>query len=341
MDNLEHYLDRVCRGIGGPRSLRQHIRQELREHLRDAAAEYRAAGLSEEDALARALEDFGGPEEVGSELAATHGQRLMAVVIDKAMQWKERTMRVRWLWTTWAYLAVVGVIALDLFFLVFSGMMFLPKLKKIQSEGWLELDEAMRLPLMQRLSSFLDGLVELGRYAVLMILMVVIGWGLFEWRVRSENKPFMRLAALGTSAMGLTVVVAIAAGALVLPFLVGFPGVVRLARPVAMEQVGNIDMSVKILQQAAEKKDFAVMQEQVNQASQVLDRLAESVLALARHRGQPAVEELRAKLTSSKDDLAEAQQAIRAKDAAGVEAALQKFRKDYQAVRDVATKPLG
>ena len=40
MDKLEHYLDQVCRSIGGPRSLRQHVRQELREHLLDAAAEH-------------------------------------------------------------------------------------------------------------------------------------------------------------------------------------------------------------------------------------------------------------------------------------------------------------
>ena len=38
MDKLEQYLDQVCRGIAGPRSLRQHVRQELREHLLDAAA---------------------------------------------------------------------------------------------------------------------------------------------------------------------------------------------------------------------------------------------------------------------------------------------------------------
>ena len=87
MDKLEHYLDQVCRSIGGPRSLRQHIRQELREHLRDAVAEHRAAGLSEEEALARALADFGGPDQVRSELEATHGYRMMALVIDKAMQW--------------------------------------------------------------------------------------------------------------------------------------------------------------------------------------------------------------------------------------------------------------
>jgi hypothetical protein len=75
MDKLEHYLDQVCRSVGGPRSLRQHIRQELREHLRDAMAEHKAAGLSEEQALDRALEEFGKPEDVRSELEATHGHQ--------------------------------------------------------------------------------------------------------------------------------------------------------------------------------------------------------------------------------------------------------------------------
>ncbi len=108
MDKLEQYLDQVCRSIGGPRAMRQHVRQELREHLRDAVAQHQAAGLPEDEALARALEEFGKPEEVRSELEATHGHRMMAVVIDKAMQWKEMTMRAKWLWTTWAYLGSGG-----------------------------------------------------------------------------------------------------------------------------------------------------------------------------------------------------------------------------------------
>ena len=31
MNKLEQYLDQVCRSIGGPRALREHVRQELRE----------------------------------------------------------------------------------------------------------------------------------------------------------------------------------------------------------------------------------------------------------------------------------------------------------------------
>src|SRR5207253_204835 len=135
MDKLEHYLDQVCRSIGGPRSLRQHVRQELREHLRDAAAEHRAAGLSEDEALDRALADFGGPEQVRSELEATHGHRLLPVVIDKAMQWKEMTMKARWVWTTWAHLAVVGVLGLEVAWISFAMIFLVPKFNKLLHDG--------------------------------------------------------------------------------------------------------------------------------------------------------------------------------------------------------------
>src|SRR5688572_28432611 len=97
-DKLERYLDQVCRGIAGPRELRQHVRQELRGHLMDAVAEHRTAGLDEATAVERALADFGGPEEVRAELEATHGHRLLGVIIDKAMQWKETTMKGKYLW---------------------------------------------------------------------------------------------------------------------------------------------------------------------------------------------------------------------------------------------------
>ena len=72
---------------------RQHIRQELREHLRDAAAEHKSRRAVGRGSPLRALADFGGPELVRSEFEATYGHRLLPVLIDRAMQWKEKTMR--------------------------------------------------------------------------------------------------------------------------------------------------------------------------------------------------------------------------------------------------------
>src|SRR5947199_4921589 len=135
MEKLEQYLDQVCRGIGGPRALRQHVRQELREHLLDAVAEHKAAGLPEEEALERALADFGGAEQVRSELEATHGHRLMAVVIDKAMQWKEKTMKAKWLWTSWAHIALAVVMVLEVMWIAFADVYLVPRFQKLLRDG--------------------------------------------------------------------------------------------------------------------------------------------------------------------------------------------------------------
>jgi hypothetical protein len=135
MNELERYLDQVCHGIAGPRSLRQHIRQELREHLLDAAERYQAAGLSQEQAIARALDDFGGPEQVRAELEATHGHRLMGVIVDKAMQWKERTMKAKWLWTMWAHVALLLVIVAEMAFLAMAVVFVVPKIRHMAADG--------------------------------------------------------------------------------------------------------------------------------------------------------------------------------------------------------------
>jgi hypothetical protein len=51
MDNIEHYLDQVCRSIGGSKSLHQYLREELREHLLEAIERHIAAGLPKAQAI--------------------------------------------------------------------------------------------------------------------------------------------------------------------------------------------------------------------------------------------------------------------------------------------------
>jgi hypothetical protein len=339
MDKLEHYLDRVCRSIGGPRSLRQHIRRELREHLLDAAAEHKAAGLSEEEALARALEDFGGPEEVRSELEATHGQRLMAVAIDKAMQWKERTMRAKWLWATWTYLTVVGVIVVQVLFFTFAEMFFVPKLRKIQRDGWLDID-AVNSPVLAWLDASLRGLRWVGDHVTWCVLIVAAVWGLFEWRVRSENKPFMRLSALGTIALVLMVAALFIAGALVIPFELGMPAMIQITTPFAGKQMDTIDASLAAIEQAMAKQDWPAIQDNAERASSAVDRLssvAGAIPAPTLHK-RPTVNELRAQLKTANEDLLEARTAAREKDAERRLQALQKFRQSYGPVREAAKR---
>jgi hypothetical protein len=335
MGKLEHYLDQVCRSIGGPKALRQHVRQELREHLLDAAAEHRSAGLSQEEALDRALADFGGPEQMRSELEATHGHRLLPVVIDKAMQWKERTMQTKWLWTTWTYLALAGVSALEVLWIAFASMFLVPKFQKLMAEGMLDpaiFDEQG----VAWMPSFVVGVRDVGDYTTWIALGALVAWAAFEWCVYSDNKTFMRLSALGTAAVGLMVVAVLMAGSLSIPFMLAMPALQRIARPFAVEQTDGIDASLTVLEQALAKKDWQTMPEQMDRAVRATRSLRAALPALRQARGSPTVAELRAQLQTVNDIIQEASQAVQEKDAQRLEAALKKFHESYAPLREAA-----
>jgi hypothetical protein len=338
MDKLEHYLDRICRSIGGPKSLRQHVRQELREHLLDAVAEYKASGLPEEAALARALEDFGGPEQLRSELEATHGHRLMPLLIDKAMQWKERTMRAKWLWTTWAYLAVVLVIALELLFIAFNVVYIIPKMKKLMRDGIVD-PAIIEKAGVSWMPGFLNRLSDVGgHYTTQLLLLAAAAWGLLEWRVKSENKPFIRLSVLGTVAVVLMVVIVFMAGSLVISFELGVPAVGGMIRPWAEQQIATIDSSLEGVEQALAKKDWEVVNDQTDHAASAMNRLSDgpALASLTRWNEPPSLEDLRSHTKAARESLAEAREAVRRKDAEGVRTALRKFHEAYEPLHQLA-----
>ena len=197
--------------------------------------------------------------------------------------------------------------------------------------------------------SFLEGLTTVGGgYATWWLLLAIAAVALFEWRVKSDNKPFIRLSALGTAAVGLMVVVVLTGGSLVIPFLLGAPGP-HLARPFAVDQVAKIDTAVSALEESLAKKDWKAMQEHADRASQVLGNLAKAGPALpvlatwnvprTNAQQDQVIEEMRAHVKAASEGLAEAQQAIRAEDAARLETALQKFRKAFGPVREAAKRP--
>src|SRR5205085_911653 len=117
-----------------------------------------------------ALEDFGKPDEVRTELEATHGQRLMAVVIDKAIEWKEMTMKARWLWSSWAYVALCVVIGLELFFLYFTGVFIVPKFQRLIEFGIIDL-ASIDEPAVPWIRSLPVDIREAGRHTLLFIFV--------------------------------------------------------------------------------------------------------------------------------------------------------------------------
>ncbi|MEX2138988.1 MAG: permease prefix domain 1-containing protein [Pirellulales bacterium] len=340
MDKLEQYLDQVCRSIGGPRSLRRHVRQELREHLLDAAAKHRTGGLSEDEALARALAEFGKPEEMRTELEATHGHRVMAVVIDKALDWKEKTMRAKWLWTTWATAAIVVVIALAVLLITGIELFIVPKFNQLMRDGLIDpaiIDEQG----VSWMLSWLNDFHQVAEHATWWVLLAAGAWGLFEWRVRSENKTLMRLSALGTVAVALMAVVWLTAATLLISFCLAVPAKGRLARIFALEQIAKIDVSVDALGEAVAKKDWQTAGDHVNRASQEMQRLAEesAVIPALITRNEPAtVEKRRADVKGARETLSEAQQAVVNQDSGRIQTAIERFRKSYDPVRKGAKR---
>ena len=71
MKTIDDVLQRVRAHMNLEAATEYQLLEEIRRHLEEALAEARAAGLSEEDALARAAASF-GVEEVGQELQTTH-----------------------------------------------------------------------------------------------------------------------------------------------------------------------------------------------------------------------------------------------------------------------------
>jgi hypothetical protein len=164
---------------------------------------------------------------------------------------------------------------------------------------------------------------------------------LFEWRVRSENKPFIRLSVLGTAALGMMVGVFLITGALVIPFELGMPAMVQIAKPFVSEQLETIDTSNRAIEQSMAKKDWAAVGENVERASSAVNRLSAvaGALPVPARQGKPTVDELRAWLKSAQEYLLEARKASHDKDAGRLEDAMKNFRQVYGQVRE-ATRPV-
>ncbi len=168
-----------------------------------------------------------------------------------------------------------------------------------------------------------------------------LAWGLFEWRVRSDNKSLMRMSALGTAAVGLLVVSVLTAVSLVIPFMLALPQIAVLSRPWALEKLATVDTSVAALEQAHAKKDWEGMQEHIDRASMAMDTLAGvqgSATILTRENDATKVHELQAHLVAARDGLRDARQAVREKDTIRVDAALKKFHEAYGAVQASAKR---
>lgn len=253
-------------------------------------------------------------------------------------------MRARWLWTTWAHLALAVVVILEVIWLTFAAIWLVPRFQKLVVDGVIDPEflekGGMRLA---GWASFLEGLRKVvDRHLWWLLLLTAAICGLFEWRVRSENKSFIRLSLWGTAAIGLIVVGILTAVGLVVPYQGSAPVTVPLARPFAVQQLVRVELAIDKLQVELANKNWKSIQQHANQASQAVNRLiaaAAAVRSVEPQQGPRRLEELRAELRAADGYLTEAQQAAQEKDAERVEAAVRRFRELIEPFEKAAGKP--
>ncbi len=251
-------------------------------------------------------------------------------------------MNAKWFWTTWAHFTLVAVIVVEVLFVWFLAIMILPKFEKLQHDGYID-PHLFVEPETACMPEILDGVKKgTGQSGVLWLLAIAVAWGIFEWRVSSENKAFMRLSALGTAALALLAVVVLTAGILVVSFCLGMPAMGRIARPYAVQQVARIDAAVTAAEQALAAKDWKEIEKHTSDAKETTAKLLEAgpaIASLSAGNHAPSVAELRREVSISHQDLGEALEAIRLADAAQLQTAFQKFRKSFESVREAAKRP--
>jgi hypothetical protein len=282
MNEIERYLDHVCRGVGGSPSLRKHIREELREHLLEAIESHTAEGLSREAALAKAIEEFGTAEAVSEGLTAVYGRRLLGIVVEKAMAWKEATMKTGWKWSFAAQLIVALAIAAQVFFISAVLVYVYPKVEAQH--------ETLGVPpLTQGVISFSRTLNDTWH---VWLPAIAACWLVFEWRYRGESKSAIRLAAGGGASLLLTAFIAAASFGAIVPLIrlvdtiSGFD-----VSPVIMWHAEEADAAFNRLAQALGTKDWAAVSDasaQLRGAFQHLQRsgaAARTLVTLSQREG--------------------------------------------------------
>jgi hypothetical protein len=261
MNDVERFLDQACCGVGGSHELRQHLRKELHEHLTAEIEGSIEAGMDRQEAVQRAIEEFGDPVVVRDGLQNVHGRRLLTLLIEKSMIWKARTMKTGWKWSFVAHVALILVIAFEVFLITAPMMYFLPSIESLHRN--------LGIPMFAYLEFLADLLARfLYQYGWIPgVIASLAGWIIFERKCHSENKSTMRLAGLSLVSFIMFLVMA----AVCVPITIDLamlPGQIydtqinltpQQAERIVLPKISATDAAFKALGEAIDQEDWPAL----------------------------------------------------------------------------------
>ena len=186
MNEIERFLDQACRSVSGTPSLRRHLREELKEHVLEMVQSHVASGMTQEEAVRKALEEFGQPQEVREGLEEVYGRRVTALLIEKAMEWREKTMKAEWKWSFAAQTMLVLVGAVLVFYLGSVLVFIVPRV--------VEMYHSTTGSIPHYLQRIIRLMYSWHHFWFLWMTPLALGYGLFEWKCKRDSKAQIRLA---------------------------------------------------------------------------------------------------------------------------------------------------
>lgn len=277
VNELERYLDRVCLGVAGSRSLRQHLRQELREHLEEAIERYSARGMSEEEAVEKAIAEFGKAEAVGEDLQEVYGRRQTTFLLETAMRWKETTMKTEWKWNLIAHACMVLTLTISFLFVLFTEVYILPKLHASYAK--------LELPLPAFCREFWGILLAVTRSWFVWLPLLIALAVVYEVLSKSDFKRLVRLAVVSLVTFVFTVTAILAASTVAVSFAL-LPVVLPVSQvePLVTRQAVEVSRACRELEETSAREDWAaaaLAAEQLQDAARELMLAETSVPLLA------------------------------------------------------------
>jgi hypothetical protein len=249
--------------------------------------------------------------------------------VDKAMEWKEKTMKAKWLWVTWAHIALVLIITVEYLFVLGAVTFVLPKFDYFRELGWLHANSPESTPVEALAFEFFAALGEFCRSWVWWVAPLAILWILFEWRVRSENKSMIRLALMGTAAFKLLIAVVLTAYFTIMPLTDGMFSMHRRdPQPEVKDAIAKLQTAMPVLENALTARDWNAVQSSLSKARGPLSDLVgmgASAPVLVSMEQQQKVDELRGRLVDAFRAVYDAQRGAPIHDATSVEQAIAKI----------------